>query len=445
MDFSSGNVVKPPAIVRPEVAAAGGGASFGTSALLRGWREFRRSGAPARFLCFEEGGWVDVTGEAAAQLRLAFQERRAMAEAACGGRECLFDFLRMVRIDADTGEEAALGWIDDRGACFFPAPGCGGRKRKRDDDAPEEDEAESSSSGVDERRSGEGRGVDVDVDAKRRKARGSSAARLERSDKYCQVVSKLFLSYGMEPRGAVVTAVRKITHAARARDFQKQGQLLAAARGAAAGTPKFAWYGASADDVAAVVHRGFARTNAPRLGAYKHGDGVHLSPPQCPYTSAMLAKADGSGETHIVLCRVLMGRPEVVPAGSSQSRPSSDEYDTAVDKLENPMWYVVWSKDMNTRILPEYVVSFKCSKLQEMQESSEATSKPKKPSAAARDMFPKLIAEIEQMVPHKCDAVKQSYNSFKMGRVKKEQFIRFLRNYIGDKVLSTVAKKLRGS
>jgi hypothetical protein len=31
-----------------------------------------------------------------------------------------------------------------------------------------------------------------------------------------------------------------------------------------------------------------------------------------------------------------------------------------------------------------------------------------------------------------------------MGRIKKDQFIRFLRNYVGDKVLTTVAKKLRG-
>ncbi|CAN6357025.1 unnamed protein product [Urochloa humidicola] len=84
---------------------------------------------------------------------------------------------------------------------------------------------------------------------------------------------------------------------------------------------------------------------------------------------AMLAKADGSGETHIVLCRVLMGRPEVVTAGSLQSRPSSDDYDSAVDKLENPKWYVIWNKDMNTRVLPEYVVSFKCPKLQPIQDN----------------------------------------------------------------------------
>jgi hypothetical protein len=282
MDFSSGDV--EAAVMRPTVPVAGGGAAVGPSALLRGWREFRRSAAPARFLCFEDGGWADVAGEAVRQLRRAFQDRRAMAEAACGGRAYLFDFLRMVRIDAATGEETALAWIDDRGACFFPAPGGGGRKRRRDD-APAEDEAESSS-GVDER-SGESRGAE-DAAAKRMKASGawgkSAAARLEESGKYYQVVSKLFLSYGMASRGAVITAVRKVGQGARARAFQQQGQLLAATRGAAVGTPKFAWYGASAEDVAAVVERGFARTNAARLGGRKHGDGLHLSPPQCPYT-----------------------------------------------------------------------------------------------------------------------------------------------------------------
>jgi hypothetical protein len=181
-----------------------------------------------------------------------------------GAGAYLFDFLRMVRIDAATGEEVALGWIDDRGSCFFPAPDFGGgsRKRRRDGDAPAEDEAESSS-GVDEC-SGESRGADAAAAAaKRRKAGGAwgaAAARLE-ENKYYQVVSKLFLSYGMANLGAVITEVRKVAQGARTRAFQRQGQLLAAA-----------------------VDRGFVRTNAPRLGARKHGDGLHLSPPQCPYS-----------------------------------------------------------------------------------------------------------------------------------------------------------------
>ncbi|KAF0905641.1 hypothetical protein E2562_007424 [Oryza meyeriana var. granulata] len=84
----------------------------------------------------------------------------------------------------------------------------------------------------------------------------------------------------------------------------------------------------------------------------------------------MLTKPDENGEAHIVLCRVLMGRPEAVPAGSSQFHPSSDDYDSAVDNMENSRWYVVWSTDMNTRILPEYVISFEYPNLQQMEGSS---------------------------------------------------------------------------
>ncbi|KAL6648524.1 hypothetical protein ACP70R_012748 [Stipagrostis hirtigluma subsp. patula] len=436
MNFSCGDVKS--AVMRP--AVIGGG--VGQSPLLRGWLEFRRSGVPARFLCFEEGAWVDVAGDAAAQLRRAFQEGRVVADASSGGRAYLFDFLRMVRIDKATAEAAALGWIDERGACFFPAPDhCSGRKRKRGD-AGVDDEAQSS--GVEEG-SGESSGEGAAA-AGGKKARGKwgKAARLEEDDRFYQVVSKLFLSYGMAARGAVITAVRKVAHGTRGREFQRQAQLLAAARGAAAGSAKFAWYGAPAEDVAAAVEHGFAGTNAALLGARAHGDGVHLSPPQCPYTSSMLAKADETGEAHIVLCRVLMGRPEVLPAGSSQSQPSSDDYDSAVDNLQNPRWYIVWSKDMDTRILPEYVVSFKCPNLQTIG-SSEATSKLKRPSPVARDMFPTLLSEIQKHVtPSKCSTLLHTYHCFKRKQMKKEQFIRFLRDYIGDKVLTTVAKKLRG-
>ncbi|KAL6867559.1 hypothetical protein ACP4OV_015583 [Aristida adscensionis] len=440
MDRAIGDVKS--AVMRPVQGVMGGGGDE-RSVVLRGWREFRRSGAPARFLCFEEeeGGWVDADGEAVEQLRRAFREGKVFAEASSRGRAFLFDFLRMARIDAATGEEAPLGWIDERGACFFPAPGFGVRKRKRDD-AGAEDEAQSS--GVDER-SGESSGSGGGAGKKKARVAWGDAAILGRKDRFYQVVSKLFLGYGMAPRGAVITAVRKVAHGARAGAFQRQAQLLAAERGAAAGSAKFAWYGAPAGDAAAAVDSGFASTNAALLGARAHGDGVHLSPPQCPYTSAMLAKADENGEAHIVLCRVLMGRPEVVPAGSSQSQPSSDGFDSAVDNLQNPQWYIVWSKHMDTRILPEYVVSFKCPNLQKIG-SSEATSKLKKPSpAAARDMFPTLLAEIQKFVPSsKCQTLLETYNGFKRGQMKKDQFIRFLRNYIGDRVLTTVAKKLRG-
>ncbi|EMS48525.1 hypothetical protein TRIUR3_32417 [Triticum urartu] len=94
----------------------------------------------------KSGAWADVEGEAAMPLRRAFLDGRVFAEAAYGGREFLFDFLWMVRIDAGTAEEVAMGWIDDRGACFFPVPESG-RKRKRGEPGLED----GASSGVDER------------------------------------------------------------------------------------------------------------------------------------------------------------------------------------------------------------------------------------------------------------------------------------------------------
>ncbi|KAF7054806.1 hypothetical protein CFC21_062425 [Triticum aestivum] len=438
MDFS-GDVKQ--AIPRPAVAFGGVG-SAGPSPLLRGWREFRRSGAPVRFLCFEGGAWADVVGEAAVPLRRAFLDGRVVAEAAYGGREFLFDFLRMVRIDAGTAQEVAMGWIDDRGACFFPVPDSG-RKRKRGEPELED----GALSGVEEGSDESSDTVESGRVSKAARGAWGRAVRLEETDKFYQVVKKLFLS-GIAPRvggGVAITAVHKVAQGPRCRAFQQQGQLLAAARGADGGNAKFAWYGAPSADVAAAVEHGFGRTNSRVLGHRAHGDGVHLSPPQSPYASAMLANADENGEAHIVLCRVLMGRPEAIPAGSSQLHPSSDDYDSAVDNMQNPQWYVVWSKDMNTRILPEYVVSFKCPSLHQMQGSSGATSALKKPSPVARDMFPTLLAEIQRFVPSsKLETLQGTYNRFKKGQMKKDQFIRFLRAFIGDRVLTAVAKKLRG-
>jgi hypothetical protein len=41
-------------------------------------------------------------------------------------------------------------------------------------------------------------------------------------------------------------------------------------------------------------------------------------------------------------------------------------------------------------------------------------------------------------------AMTHNLSLVQMGQMKKDQFIRFLRSYIGDKVLTTVAKRLRG-
>lgn len=69
-----------------------------------------------------------------------------------------------------------------------------------------------------------------------------------------------------------------------------------------------------------------------------------------------------TGENHVILCRVILGKREKVQAGSQQSYPSSAEFDTGVDDVSNPKWYIVWGANMNTHISPECVVSYKHSR-----------------------------------------------------------------------------------
>lgn len=90
----------------------------------------------------------------------------------------------------------------------------------------------------------------------------------------------------------------------------------------------------------------------------------------------------------MLLCRVLLGRPEKVETGSEQYHPSSDEFDSGVDDTANPRHYVVWGTHMNTHIIPDFIVSYKI---------------PNRPRQAAnstpRLMFPQLLAAMRRLLP----------------------------------------------
>ena len=63
----------------------------------------------------------------------------------------------------------------------------------------------------------------------------------------------------------------------------------------------------------------------------------------------------------MMFCRVILGNMEPVHPGSKQYHPSSDNFDSGVDDLQNPSHYTIWNMNMNTYIYLEYVVSFKMS------------------------------------------------------------------------------------
>jgi len=77
--------------------------------------------------------------------------------------------------------------------------------------------------------------------------------------------------------------------------------------------------------------------------------------------SVRYCDVDENGIRHLALCRVIMGNMEILCPGTGQFQPSSCEYDSGVDNIQCPRYYVVWNMNMNTHIYPEFVVSFKVS------------------------------------------------------------------------------------
>ena len=76
------------------------------------------------------------------------------------------------------------------------------------------------------------------------------------------------------------------------------------------------------------------------------------------FCSVLPSEVDETGLMHLLLCRVILGKQEVITADSNQFHPSSSEFDSGVDDLSAPKKYFVWSAYMNSHILPCYIISF---------------------------------------------------------------------------------------
>ncbi|XWS63662.1 hypothetical protein CRYUN_Cryun06bG0120400 [Craigia yunnanensis] len=117
---------------------------------------------------------------------------------------------------------------------------------------------------------------------------------------------------------------------------------------------KYVWYGASRDEIFEIVKHGFScyRKVAGNRDCYRHS--ISLSPAKFSIDSVLSSE---TGLRHLLLCRVILGKQEVV-TDSNQFLPSSPEFDSGVDDLSAPRKYIVWSAYMNSHILPCYIISF---------------------------------------------------------------------------------------
>ncbi|GMH21483.1 hypothetical protein Nepgr_023325 [Nepenthes gracilis] len=203
---------------------------------------------------------------------------------------------------------------------------------------------------------------------------------------------------------------------------------------------KYAWFGTSKEVVKRIMFHGFGDEEI-RENDGLFGRGVYLSPDDSPLETVKSSVVDEDGVRRVLLCRVLLGKMEVISPGSDQSNPSSEEFDSAVDNLQSPNKYIVWSTNINTHILPEYVVSFKAPP--GLKESLWAETRIKRPTSPWMP-FPALICVLSKFLPpYALDLINKHHKDFKEKRISRCQLIQQVRQLAGDKLLIAVIKSCR--
>lgn len=413
--------------------------------------KFWRSASPRRLMNYQNGSWIDFSNEVIDSVRYSFVERKPMVIVTIEGSKYVFDFLRMVQIDFETGKQCSIAWIDVNGKCFFPTFFLG----EEDEDCVEKSESNTTKveieinikDGMDKRpREMVDEDDEVSEDGLKRQRLNTQGADcsgwlntrlVKETDKAYTLVRNYFLA-GMKKFDAAVavTSIRQCTrvgHMERARlqVFQKQIEMTKAARGAS--NTVYAWHGTSSRGVESILAHGFGVPS--QISTY--GIGVYLSPVGLPGLSARLAEADQNGEKHLILCRVILGNVEKVEAGAQQCYPSSLVFDTGSDDPRNPKWYVVWPSNMNRHVIPECVVSYRST--DHLQDQFKGPNRTKYP---LEKLFSKMKSSLS---PSKLQEVMNLYHTFRAGKLAKDSFFKQFRSIAGDQILLSAIQEIHAS
>ncbi|CAF1707680.1 hypothetical protein HID58_055119 [Brassica napus] len=191
---------------------------------------------------------------------------------------------------------------------------------------------------------------------------------------------------------------------------------------------KYGWCAVTKTELKPILEYGFSQPSND--GSY--GRGLYLSP-----DNALLECVKGSaaesedGMRFLLLSRVVLGKSEVVPRGSSQSCPSSPEFDSGVDNLSSPKKYIVWSTHMNTHVLPEFLV---CLKTPFNFNSPRRLRSPWMP-------FPLLIKALSKFLPPpQIFIIQKHYRDQQNMRISRSELIQRVRRITGDKLLVHIIK-----
>ncbi|CAL9205757.1 probable inactive poly [ADP-ribose] polymerase SRO2 isoform X1 [Musa acuminata AAA Group] len=201
---------------------------------------------------------------------------------------------------------------------------------------------------------------------------------------------------------------------------------------------KFAFAEASKDRIIQIVNDGFDVSGTPEDGGY-FGLGLYVTPEPVAINSVMSSVVDRDGLRHVMLCRVILGRTEEVVRGSGQSQPGSVDFDSGVDDMKFPTRYVVWYPEVNSRVLPLYVLSIKVD-FRSRGLRQEPISRPTSPWISIRN----LICVLSKCLPRStmCQ-IKKTHCEFMERKFSRQQLVSRIRQVAGDKILLAAIRSFR--
>ncbi|KAI9177978.1 hypothetical protein LWI28_021306 [Acer negundo] len=484
--------------------------------LLRCYSNFMKSGIPQRLMFHENGEWTDFPQHLVALVKKDLQVKKAVVEAECDGQRFVLDFLHMFRLDLKTGSQQPIAWIDeaDHEPMFRESYGPHEIKLQLEIDIAGLDQSKVKEC------SGESNAIIKQIQIAQKPASNQYVVEVEDScnrkpdgkldqtmeenqhmklglvtgSEFCNEkldtnsVRKIFIK-GMSPFGGVgILDINRCSSAsmqARFELFQKQLEITEKCRGHT--NVRYAWLATSKVALSTIMMYGLGHCGTSMTRS-AYGNGVHLT--AAPDTSASFCDVDENGVRHMIFCHVIMGNTEPLCPGTKQSHPSTEDFDSGVDDLQNPKHFIVWNMNMNTHIFPEFVVSFKVSSSAEgnligsesqhavsaITTSSQGPQDHLRLESSAVDMgshpisdsggslgkapstnsssprapkspwmpFSMLFAAISNKVPPKnMELITNHYELFRAKKINRDEFVKRLRLIVGDVLLRSTITVLQ--
>ncbi|KAI3469180.1 hypothetical protein Pfo_025843, partial [Paulownia fortunei] len=455
--------------------------------LLKYYSNFKKSGILHRLMYYYNDEWNDFSQDIVTNVNKDFVVKKPAVEVEVNGNKILLDFLWMMQLDMNTGLHQPIAWIDVSGKCFFPDIFIDYDEPHLGAEGHDHPGAEPPVHGLDDESSGESfplveqveahenaaledcgdeinkcaKASDVEADENRgdnQQMKGSTVLAVDpiHGSLHSHAVRELFFR-AISSCAAKIVEIRPCTSIvmeSRLELFKKQLEITKRYRGDA--NVQYAWLPCSGGTVSAILKYGVSHYEPLKINP-SHGNGIHLIPANGTPISVNYFGVDENDTRHMVLCRVIMGNMELVPCGSNQFLSSSEDFDSGVDRLQNPNLYIIWNMNVNSHIYSECVVSFKMTshveepvfgkeskvdipgvntcyegpQTQVLSETIQART-PKSPWMS----FPMLIVAISNKVTSPCvDLVNSNYSLFKNKKINRDAFVKILRLTVGDDLL----------